>query len=255
MKRSLTVILPLLALAAPAAFSQDPGFRPAEAPRPAAAPAPVVAPAPVKDDTASAVAVMGSMDRLDDTYRLKARDSVLLRIVEDSTQAAPRSLKVLDSGNINAPFINLVPVSGKTCKEVAFYMKRELEKQHFKVATVILAVEEIYTPTGRDRTAVGPQPGVLNSGYITIYGQVQRQGRYEVNPEEDLTVSQAVLRAGGFAQFAKDKDVKVIRKYPSKGNVTIRVNLRDVMMKGKLEYDIQIRGGDVIIVDEKLVNF
>jgi protein involved in polysaccharide export with SLBB domain len=84
---------------------------------------------------------------------------------------------------------------------------------------------------------------------------VQRQGRYETSAEEDLTVSQAVLRAGGFSAFAKDKKVKVIRRVPDKGNVTIYVNLRDVMMKGKLEYDIPVYGGDVIIVDEKLVNF
>jgi protein involved in polysaccharide export with SLBB domain len=115
---------------------------------------------------------------------------------------------------------------------------------------VIVSLEDTVktnTPAG---ALIGPA-----SNFITIYGQVQRQGKYEVTPEEELTVSQAVLKAGGFSQFAKDTSVSVIRKYPKKGNVRIIVNLRDVMMKGKLDYDIPIRGGDVIIVDEKLVNF
>lgn len=114
-------------------------------------------------------------------------------------------------------------------------------------------MERAYVAPGRE--ARGPGWVQDDTGYITVYGQVARQGRYEVSPEEDLTVSQAILRAGGFSQFAKDTSVKVIRRKPDKTSVTIIVNLRDVMMKGRLEKDIPIRGGDVIIVDEKLVNF
>lgn len=250
MKRCLSLLLPLLLPAASAVFAQDPGFRPAEGLKPAA-PAPAAPAAPsVKDDTAAAVAQMGSMDKLDSTYLLKKGDTVSLRIVEDTSQKAPLSLKVQASGNINVPFINLVPAAGKTCKEIAFSMKKELEKEHFRVATVIVSLEDTVKSTTPVGALIGPA-----SNFITIYGQVQRQGKYEVTPEEELTVSQAVLKAGGFSQFAADTKVKVIRKYPKRGNVTILVNLRNVMMKGKLDYDIPIRGGDVIIVDEKLVNF
>jgi polysaccharide biosynthesis/export protein len=247
MNRPFFILVPLLVLAAPAVFSQDPTFRAAEGSKPVAPAPPVVVAPPVKDDTASAVSQMNSMERLDDTYILKKGDLVSLRIVEEDKLY---SLKVQDSGNINAPFINLVPAAGHTCKNVAFYMKRELEKQHFKMATVILAVEQVAPVTKERGVAGGPA-----SGFITIYGQVAKQGRYEVDPAEDLTVSQAILRAGGFAQFAKDKKVKVIRKYPNKRSIEIEVNLRNVMMKGKLEEDIPVRGGDVIIVGEKLINF
>ena len=254
MKRCLSLVLPLLFQAASAVFAQDPGFRPAEGLKPAApigaAPAAAAPAAPaVKDDTAAAVSQMSSMDKLDSTYLLKKGDTVSLRIVEDTSQKAPLSLKVQASGNINAPFINLVPAAGKSCKDVAFYMKKELEKEHFRVATVIVSLEDTV------KAAAGAFVPVPAANSITIYGQVQRQGKYEITPEEELTVSQAILKAGGFSQFAKDTSVKVIRKYPKKGNVTIIVNLRNVMMKGKLQYDIPIRGGDVIIVDEKLVNF
>ena len=186
------------------------------------------------------------MDKLDATRPLAVGDSVVLRIVEDGEKTY--SLKVQDSGNILAPYISLVPAAGRTCREVAYSMKTELQKQHFQSATVILALEAI---APRKRT---PEP-TINSNFITVYGQVSRQGRYEVEPGDEITVSQAVLRAGGFSQFAKDEKVKVIRRVPGKGNVNIIVNLRNVMMRGMLDYDIPVRGGDVIIVDEKLVNF
>jgi protein involved in polysaccharide export with SLBB domain len=246
MNRPLSAVLSLLAVAAPV-LAQDPAFRPAEPPVRPAAPAPVSAPASiVRDDTSSAVAQMSSMDRLDSTYALGIGDRVSLRIVEDGEKVY--SLKIQDSGNIQAPFISLVPAAGKTCKDVAFYMKRELEKQHFKQATVILALEE-KAPVVQSRAA----PAMVPGAFITIYGQVARQGRYEVDPQENLTVSQAILKAGGFSQFAQDKKVKVIRNVKGR-NVDIIVNLKEVMTKGKLEYDIPIYGGDVIVVAEKLIN-
>lgn len=242
MKRYLTLLL-LSALAAPALFAQDPGFRPAEVPRPAAAPAPATS---TGDGTAAAVAQMSSMDKLDATRPLSVGDKVVLRIVEDGEKTY--SLTVQDSGNILAPYISLVPAAGRTCREVAYAMKTELQKQHFQTATVILALE-----------AVAPRKKIpdatFNSNFITVYGQVIRQGRYEIEQGDEITVSQAILRAGGLSQFAQDKKVKVIRRVPGKGNVNIFVNLRNIMMRGMLEYDIPVRGGDVIIVDEKLVNF
>jgi protein involved in polysaccharide export with SLBB domain len=103
-----------------------------------------------------------------------------------------------------------------------------------------------------------PNARTTTSGYdiefFTVYGQVLRQGKYELPQDEDITISQAILRAGGFAQFAHPQKVKLVRKTPS-GNKTILVNLDQIMRRGNLEYDVFIRKNDVIIVDEKKVNF
>ncbi|HSI63513.1 MAG TPA: polysaccharide biosynthesis/export family protein [Candidatus Saccharimonadia bacterium] len=240
------------------AVAQDPGFLPAQQQSqsrqrqqmPAAAPA---EPATrEKDDVAASAARITSMSQLDDSTPLRIKDQIVLRIVEDKGE--PRSLMVQDSGDIFAPYIGLVKAAGRTPRQLAGYMKTELEKQYFQQATVIVALERKYMPAGR-----GGRPGdgyvVEDMGYITIYGQVLRQGKYEFAPEDQLTASQAILRAGGFAPFAKDKAVKIIRKVPNKGNVTIVVNLRDVMTKGRLEKDIAIMPNDTIIVEEKLINF
>jgi protein involved in polysaccharide export with SLBB domain len=192
------------------------------------------------------------MSQLDDSRQLRVRDQVVLRIVED--KAEPKSLVIQDSGDIFAPYIGLVKAAGRTPRQLAMYMKQELEKQYFQQATVIVALERAFVP-GQNGGRGGPDYIQDDMGYITIYGQVIRQGKYEFAPEDQLTASQAILRAGGFAPFAKDTKVKVIRKVPGKGNVTIVVNLRDVMTKGRLEKHIAILPNDTIIVEEKLINF
>jgi len=185
------------------------------------------------------------MEVLDDSRALHIGDTISLRIVEDRDKV--QSLKVQASGDIQAPHLALVKAAGKTPKALAYMMKHELERSYFQTATVIVALETAFTEVNRPMAPPA-------SDTFTIYGQVARQGKYELLPEEELTISQAVLRAGGFAQFAKKDKVKLIRKASGK-NVTIYVNLRDVMERGRLEKDLVMRANDVIIVDEKLFNF
>ena len=230
------------------AWSQDPKFRDAEPRRIANSTA---APAPAtqnSDDTNAAVGRMSSMQMLDDTTPLRVNDLVSLRIVEDREKTL--SLRVQASGDIVAPHLGLVKVAGQTCKKVAFGMKRELEKQYFQQATVIMALEF------RPQTAsAGGGMSSPDMQFFTVFGQVQKQGKYELLAEEELTISQALLRAGGPTGFANTKKVHVVRRTPNKGNVTINVNCDDIMKRGKLEKDIAIRPNDVIIVDEKVFNF
>jgi protein involved in polysaccharide export with SLBB domain len=239
------------------AVAQDPSFLPAQQQSQSrqrqqqqAAAAPQQPVSQERDDVAASAARISSMDQLDNSRPLNIKDQIVLRIVED--KAEPKSLMIQDSGDIFAPYIGLVKAAGRTPRALAMHMKAELEKQYFQQATVIVALERAYRGGGGGKN--DPNYVVEDMGYITIYGQVIRQGKYEFAPEDQLTASQAILRAGGFAPFAKDKAVKIIRKTP-KGNVTIVVNLRDVMTKGRLEKDITILPNDTIIVEEKLINF
>lgn len=198
------------------------------------------------DDTTSAAARISSMATLDNTYTLGAGDRISLRIVEDRDKVL--SLVIQDSGDIQAPYIGLVRAAGRTCKDVAMFMKRELERQYFQQATVIVALERRAPTRGFGYTTD-------DMGFITIYGQVARAGRYELAPDEELSISQAILRAGGFAQFANTKKVTIIRRIPGGRSVNILVNVDDIMRKGRMEKDLPIRPDDVIIVTEKVVNF
>ena len=224
-------------------LAQDPGFQAARPQRSPTAPAPVVVNG---SDEARSVGLINNMEQLDNTRMLGYGDRVLFRIVEDHN--APSVLRIQDSGEILVPHLNLVKAAGRTCHDVAFTIKRELEKSFYKVATVIIALDQA-APRG---------PGVAGTPnapeFFTIFGQVQKQGKYELPADEDVSISQAILRAGGFAQFASTKAVKVVRRTPS-GNKTVIVNLEDIMTNGSLDHDIFIRNNDVIIVKEKIAQF
>ena len=236
------VALSVLLFCGVKASAQDPKFREAEKPRTVAA---VTAPAPAGDEKGSA-GLINSMELLDDTRPLRVGDLISFRIVEDKSPTL--SLYVQASGDIQCPHISLVRAAGLTPKKLAYTIKPRLEQSYFQKATVIVALErEAQDP----RLGGGP---TSQQQYFTVFGQVGRQGRYEMLPDEEVTVSAAVLKAGGPTQFAKTSKVRIIRKTPQ-GNKELRIDLDDVMKKGKLEKDIPIRPNDVIIIPEKWLNF
>lgn len=237
----LAVFFALSCLAPIAVFGQDPGYQdPAE--RRAAAPA---APAPQSPINKSA-AFIHSMDVLDDTQIIESGDTISIRIEEDRRD--PVQLRVGATGEVYAPHVGLIRATGRTCKQFAYELKRRLEQSYYNSATVLVAIDlkRQDDPNVQVRTA--------DIDFFTVYGQVLRMGKYELPMDEDITISQAILRAGGFAQFANPKRVKLVRKTPQ-GNKTVIVNLDEIMRRGNLEYDLYIRANDVIIVDEKKVNF
>lgn len=193
-------------------------------------------------------AVLNSMEVLDDTQPIEPGDVISLRIVEDRKE--PLQLRVGATGEVNAPHIGLVKAAGRTCRQLASEVKRRLELNYYNLATVIVAIDLKRQDDPNSRLRIGG----YDIDFFTVYGQVIRQGKYELPLDEDITISQAILRAGGFAQFANPTKVKLVRKTPQ-GNKTVIVDLDQIMRKGNLEYDIYIRNNDVIIVDEKKVNF
>ncbi len=221
-------------------LAQDPGVREYDERR-------VTAPVVPTGEVARSAAILNSMDVLDDTRPIQPGDVISMRIVEDRRE--PIQLRVGVTGEVNAPHIGLVKATGRTSKQLAMEVKRKLELNYYNSATVIVAVdlESIDNPNSRMRTAG------YDINFFTVYGQVLRQGKYELPTDEDLTISQAILRAGGLAQFAHPNKVKLVRKTPQ-GNKTIYIDLDQIMRQGNLEYDIYIRNNDVIIVDEKKIN-
>ncbi|CAN5477714.1 hypothetical protein BH23VER1_BH23VER1_27720 [soil metagenome] len=200
--------------------------------------------------SAATVAATHSMDVLDRNRLLNIGDLLSYRVVEDKGRVS--RLIVTDSGEMEVPLIGRVVAKGKTCYQIAHEIKATLEKQYYKQATVILALDFAGGVSGQYATAAVEQ--------ITLMGEVGKPGRYPL-PQglgAEYTLSQAILEAGGFGRFANTKKVKVVRRLEEgdrKKTKTIIVNLRDVMEKGELEKDLVLQPHDVIIVPEKIFNF
>jgi protein involved in polysaccharide export with SLBB domain len=204
-----------------------------------ASPIPTIAqPAPVTEAPppamTSAVLHTNSMDVLDDKKKLGRNDYVSFRVVEDRDNESQR-LRVNDSGDLEVPYIGLVPAEGKSCKELAYRIKGALEKEYYYHATVIVAVDRV---------------SEKSRGRIYIYGSVKMQGPEELPPNESFTVSKAVIRAGGFGDFANKRKVKVTRK----DGKDFTVDLKRVIEEGHTEEDVVLQPDDQVYVPQRLIN-
>src|SRR6476661_337871 len=185
--------------------------------------------------TTSTVMRTNSMSVLDDKKRLGANDYVSFRVVEDRDNES-QHLRVNDNGELEVPYIGLVPATGRTCKELAYSVKSLLEREYYYHATVIIAVDRI---------------SEKSRGKVYVYGSVKGQGPQEIPADETYTVSKAIIRAGGFGDFADKKKVKLTRK----GGETVIVNLKRVIEDGRTDEDVVVQPDDQIYVPQRLVNF
>ena len=228
--------------AAPVAGSLDPV--PVESAIPVAK-AVAVSPSPLEakpDPAAVARWTTGqSMDGLNDKRPLAIGDKLSFTVVEDETEPVP--VTVTDSGEIDIPYLGRIMAADKTCKQLAYQIKSQLEKEYYYQATVLLGLDSAGAKT-------------VSRGKVYVVGQVRQQGPQEIPVDEVWTVSKAILRAGGFAPYANKRKVKLVRGGSGRGDTeTVYVDVADVLEKGDTRKDPEVSPDDLIVVPEKLLNF
>jgi protein involved in polysaccharide export with SLBB domain len=179
------------------------------------------------------------MDVLDDRRKLVIGDRISYRVVEE--RKPPVSLVVVDSGEVEVPLIGRVKAEGHTCKQLAFQVRQPLEKEYFYKATVILSLD---------------MASVKSRGRIYISGFIRTQGPMELPTDETLTLSKAVIRAGGIAQFGNGHKVKLTRKKAGAGGETetMEIDVDAIIYNGKSEKDVELKPDDSIVVPRKIIN-
>ena len=166
-----------------------------------------------------AVAALSAEDQ---SRRLQAGDrlEIHLRAIPN-----PENMKsvVDENGTLNFPFIGAIKVVGLTCSEA----ERLVEKAYvdggiYRHITVIIVPPE--------------------SEYA-VQGEVLRPGPYPLS--RDMTLMQALSRAGRFTEFADATRVKLIR-----GKETLEINVKRI--EQNKEKDIIVKPGDVILVPKSI---
>lgn len=182
-----------------------------------------------------------TMKALNDKHKIGIRDRISLTIVEDEEPS--KQLIVTDSGEVDVPDIGRVDVRNRTCKEFAYYLKELLEKELYYQATVLISLDTAGS-------------SIMSKGKYYIVGQVGRAGVYEIPSDEKFTVSKAIIRAGGFTQYANRRKVRLFRQTEDRGVAgIIELDLVEVMDKGNTKKDIEIQPEDRLDVPEKFFNF
>ena len=85
--------------------------------------------------------------------------------------------------------------------------------------------------------------------HISVIGEVNNPGKYEMTKEKEMTLLEAIAMAGGFTGHANMDATKVIRVKNGERQ-TIVVKVRDIINKGDTNKDIVLEPDDVIAVPE-----
>ncbi len=165
-------------------------------------------------------------------------DHLTFKIVEDDGDH--KQLVVTDSGEVDMPLIGLQKVVGRTCKQLEADLKKAYEAKYYYHATIILSVDSMSRDLGR----------------VYVSGAFHAPGPVEIPGDEVFTLSKAVLRAGGFTDFANTHTVIVTRKPESGGdNQTFTVDVGEILEKGRTDLDLNVKAGDMIYAPERVIRF
>lgn len=187
-------------------------------------------------DHQAATAAVG----LDDNYRLGFGDSLFYRVQFadahlDRTNA--QSFVVVgESGEVEIPSAGRFGASGKTCKQLAGEIEAALAGTNIAPSKMVVDVARF--------------PGSIG-GWVYVEGQVPTVGPVDFPANEVLTVSKAILRAGGFSVYSAKKSVRVTRTMPSGEKKVFIINVLN-LLRGKGGPDMRLEPGDRIFVGARM---
>lgn len=137
-----------------------------------------------------------------------------------------REVLVRPDGWLTFPLVGNVEAAGKTAQQLENEIRQRLRK---------FIPEPVVTVTVKK----------IQGLKVFVTGRVSKPGEYMVGRYVD--VLQALTLAGGLTPFAKEDQIKVLRKQGGK-EVVIPFDYSEVKKGKRLEQNITLRSGDVIVV-------
>jgi polysaccharide export outer membrane protein len=160
----------------------------------------------------------------DPAYKIGPQD--VLKIDVWKEEQLTRTVPVRPDGKITLPLLNDVQAVGLTPMELAGVISEQLKK-YVNNPQVTVSVTEI------------------NSRRVYVTGEVTKAGAYALLPH--MTVLQALSSSGGFTQFARVKNIYVLRTDNGK-QIKIPFNYKEAVSGKNPEQNIELLPGDVIVV-------
>ena len=150
----------------------------------------------------------------------------LLEISVWKDESLSREVIVPPDGIISFPLIGDINVNNMTVGNLRNQVKKKLS-DFIPDATVTVMLKEI------------------NSLKAYVIGKVNDPGEFAISL--DTTVMQILSKAGGLNPFASEGKIQIFRRVQSK-TVRIPFNYKQVANGNKLELDIILQRGDVVVV-------
>jgi len=138
-----------------------------------------------------------------------------------------RVVPVRSDGRISLPLVGEIQAGGRTPKQLETEISAKL-KDYVSEPEVTVIVQEI------------------KSQKFNVLGMVMKPGSYVLtNP---TTVLDAIAMAGGFRDFAKQKDIYVLRRAADGNQTRLPFNYKDVVKGHKSTQNVALQSNDTIVV-------
>jgi polysaccharide export outer membrane protein len=158
-------------------------------------------------------------------YRLVPGDKLRIEVYKDDHLS--QSLQIRPDGKITLPLVGDLPAAGRTSMELRDAIGTSLKDYIANPVVTVIVVE------------TAPQ-------VVYVTGEVTKPGALAlVNGR--MSVVQAIAMAGGFTDFAKRKDVLVMRK-TANGMQTLHFNYKEALDDDSRREPLQLMPGDTVIV-------
>jgi polysaccharide biosynthesis/export protein len=174
--------------------------------------------------TAAAAVTLPSVPRLPADYVIGADD--VLSVVYWREKDMSAEVTVRPDGKVALPLLNDLDAAGLT-------------PEAFRDRVIAAA----------RRFVEDPNPTVMvkeiHSRRVFITGQVEKPGPYPLN--NSMTVLQLISIAGGLKEFARGKNISVIRP-DGERQIVYAFNYQDALSRKNLDRNISLKPGDTVLV-------
>jgi polysaccharide export outer membrane protein len=166
----------------------------------------------------------------DYNYVIGAGDSLNITVWRNPELSM--SVPVRPDGKLTTPLIDEIVAQGKTPTELAREVEKSLSKYvRDPIVTVIV--------TG----FVGPY-----SEQIRVVGEAAKP---QILPfKQKMTVLDVMIAVGGLTDFADGNGATILRR--SEGNKQYSVRLKDLIKRGDVSANVEMKPGDILIIPQSL---
>jgi polysaccharide export outer membrane protein len=145
-----------------------------------------------------------------------------------------RQVRISQENTINLPLIGSIDLTGKSVRQAEEMIRARYDAEFLKNPQITITVIE-YTP----RT-------------VQVLGAVNSPGAIAFTPEQQMTIMEALAKAGGQSRLADIRKVRLTRQTKDGKTEIFTINLDD-LMKGNSAEKWPLTKGDVLFIPERIL--
>ncbi|MEX2123370.1 MAG: XrtA/PEP-CTERM system exopolysaccharide export protein [Woeseia sp.] len=162
-------------------------------------------------------------------YRIGPGDSLQIFVWDHEDLST--SVQVRPDGMISTPLVEDLQAADKSATELARDIETVLSEYVRSPVVTVIMEEFVGAPQQQ----------------VRVVGQaVQPQA---IQYRQGMTVLDVMIQVGGLSEFAAGNGSKIVREVDGK-SVQIKVRLEDLLNDGKIEENVRMLPGDVLIIPE-----